>query len=163
MQCKDCKWLDMGQKTSVGYLCTNTRRKMNNVFGRRRFAYLGVPTSRLKTPTQPACKTGFEPKGETMIEKTCVNCKREDKTETEFPCSRCLHNATDLFEFKETIWIPCSERLPKYGQRVLACVDLKVARDEKKQIIVADYYREDCWKDGKVIAWMPTPEPYKGE
>lgn len=51
MKCKDCKWLDMNQKTSVGYVCTN----------RNRLIY-GGKLSHLKHPTQPACKTGFEPR-----------------------------------------------------------------------------------------------------
>ena len=63
MECKDCKWLDMNQKTSVGYLCTNIRRKMYKIRDKYNVAaILGFPTSRLKAPTQPACKTGFEPK-----------------------------------------------------------------------------------------------------
>ena len=60
MECKDCKWLDMNQKTSTGYVCTNTKRKMYNTG--QIITKLGVPVSRLKSPTQPACKTGFEPK-----------------------------------------------------------------------------------------------------
>jgi hypothetical protein len=63
MQCKDCKWLDMNKKTTVGCLCTNTTRKMYDQRGRY-ITDLGVPISRLKSPTAPACKTGFEPKGE---------------------------------------------------------------------------------------------------
>lgn len=63
MQCKDCKWLDMTKKTSVGYLCTNTTRKMYGAYQHgRHLSNLGVPISRLKAPTTPACKTGFEPK-----------------------------------------------------------------------------------------------------
>ena len=50
-QCKDCKWLDMSKKTSVGYPCKNTNR----------LTY-GGKLSHLKAPTTPACKTGFEPK-----------------------------------------------------------------------------------------------------
>ena len=50
-QCKDCKWLDMSKKTSVGYPCKNTNRLM-----------YGGKLSHLKAPTTPACKTGFEPK-----------------------------------------------------------------------------------------------------
>lgn len=48
-QCKDCKWLDMSKKTSVGYPCKNTNR----------LTY-GGKLSHLKAPTTPACKTGFE-------------------------------------------------------------------------------------------------------
>ena len=64
-QCKHCKHLDLEQKTSVGCLCTNTERKMNKTY-RRSSSSLGadIPTSRLKMPTQNACKTGFEPKDE---------------------------------------------------------------------------------------------------
>lgn len=53
-KCKDCKYLDMTQKTSVGYVCTNKSRKRN--FGNGH--YIG----HLKPPTTPACKTGFEPR-----------------------------------------------------------------------------------------------------
>lgn len=52
-QCKDCKWLDMSKKTSVGYPCKNTNR----------LTY-GGKLSHLKAPTTPACKTGFEPRNE---------------------------------------------------------------------------------------------------
>lgn len=55
-QCKDCKWLNMNKKTSVGYPCTNTTRTRYGIRG-------GAQTlSHLKAPTTPACKTGFEPK-----------------------------------------------------------------------------------------------------
>ena len=52
MKCKDCKWLDMNQKTSVGYVCTNDKRR------RAKTRTLG----HIKNPTTPACKTGFEQK-----------------------------------------------------------------------------------------------------
>ena len=65
MKCRDCTYLDMNTKTSVGYLCTNTRRKMNRTFQRRGELFgMKFPTSRLKSPSQPACKTGFSPKKE---------------------------------------------------------------------------------------------------
>ena len=50
----------MTKRTSVGYLCTNTTRKMYSTG--QHLTSLGVPVSRLKAPTSPACKTGFEPK-----------------------------------------------------------------------------------------------------
>ena len=58
-------------------------------------------------------------------------------------------------------WIPCSERLPKYMEKVIACIDLKVAKDAKHQILIGEYFQEDYWKDGRVKAWMPLPELYK--
>lgn len=67
-------------------------------------------------------------------------------------------------------WIPCSERRPKYNQDVL------VYRPEMAMQILVDryegYYGEDDgeWYEGwyfscntTVLAWMPLPEPYKGE
>lgn len=132
MKCKDCKWLDMNAKTSVGYLCTNTRRKMNKTFQRRGELFdLIVPTSRLKAPTQPACKTGFEPKGETRMEKTCENCKHESKDATEFPCSCCIHNATDKFEPKP---------ITADGVEVVRCKDCCISH-------ICKYRLEDNFKD----------------
>lgn len=57
-QCKDCKYLDMNQKFSVGYVCTNTKRK--RPMGTRNLGHI-------KQPTTPACKTGFELKGVTEV------------------------------------------------------------------------------------------------
>ena len=51
MKCKDCVYLDMTQKTSVGYLCRNANRKRNT-------STLG----HIKPPTAPACKSGFRAK-----------------------------------------------------------------------------------------------------
>ncbi|MBQ1959760.1 MAG: Lar family restriction alleviation protein [Firmicutes bacterium] len=62
-------------------------------------------------------------------------------------------------------WIPCSERLPDESGRYLiqginsydgnpyfAIVHINVWNEKRK-----------CWLfDGKPIAWMPLPEPYKG-
>lgn len=50
MQCKDCVYLDLLQKTKIGYVCTNTERKRSNV---RTFGHL-------KDKYTPACKTGFK-------------------------------------------------------------------------------------------------------
>lgn len=65
-------------------------------------------------------------------------------------------------------WIPCGEKYPEPDDRVLVITD------------TFDYYVWDCmsgrednyfWEDesgyyhnkDEVIAWMPLPEPYKGE
>ena len=64
-------------------------------------------------------------------------------------------------------WIPVSERLPEESVEVLVCSD-------NGDIEVADcYYSTEIegmtvwltsgWRFGKVIAWMPLPEPYKRE
>ena len=56
-KCRDCKYLDMSQKTRSGLrICTNTSRKTYSRWG-------GAKTlSQLKSPSANACKTGFEPR-----------------------------------------------------------------------------------------------------
>lgn len=61
-------------------------------------------------------------------------------------------------------WIPVSERLPKYGQAVLWC-------NEHGSVFTSAITVRcgDSWAIGKkhrsakVVAWMPLPEPWKGE
>lgn len=62
---------------------------------------------------------------------------------------------------KKSEWIPCSERLPEEGTRILFCdIDGDVYCGER-------YYGGAWWDDRNddhvknVIAWMPLPEPYK--
>lgn len=57
-------------------------------------------------------------------------------------------------------WIPCSERLPREGQTVLASIN---SSNAIHKIILAPYEESlDYWYDGTIIAWMPLPAPYKG-
>ena len=72
-------------------------------------------------------------------------------------------------------WIPCSERLPKDLEDVLVWVSgvfISGAHvGEECQWYGTGYminakWNVECYKhikDIKVIAWMPLPEPYKGE
>lgn len=68
---------------------------------------------------------------------------------------------------QKTEWIPVSERLPKEGIVVLTY-------DINKEIEFGEYQNgkwywlaESCtdyWaKNNGVVAWMPLPEPYKGD
>ena len=64
-------------------------------------------------------------------------------------------------------WIPVSERLPKEGKQVLVCNDFG-------DIYIAEY---ETFSDGEgrwcesvgyrclygIVAWMPLPEPWRGE
>ena len=64
-------------------------------------------------------------------------------------------------------WIPCGERLPKKGEAVLITNKKgNVKHGQYRGIYSRD--REDWWLWKKntiedVVAWMPLPEPYKGE
>lgn len=70
-------------------------------------------------------------------------------------------------------WIPCSEKLPEDGKEVLAQFVVRVRHTngqvDEMVYIYPLHYEEGEWKsfhgmpNGKVEAWQPLPEPYKGE
>lgn len=72
---------------------------------------------------------------------------------------------------KKMEWIPCIERLPEDRRVVL----VTAYWHEKYQVMEACYFEDDLWwcvpynnigehmQKLKPIAWMPLPEPYKGE
>ena len=72
-----------------------------------------------------------------------------------------IENEKDMrVVLKQPRWIPCSERLPEEYAQYLICY-------EDGECFV--YWLEDAdWARGviekeHIIAWMPLPEPYKGE
>lgn len=70
-------------------------------------------------------------------------------------------------------WIPCSERLPEYEEYVLATfadkstIDTKVLSVRRIETFDgwcwSDFADEYTWEKDEIIAWMPLPEPYKGD
>lgn len=82
------------------------------------------------------------------------------------------------FEIKDPIlisewhWIPCSERLPEEGRCVLVTVHPDYIAPGILAVEKLNYYNGEWVSyDGErlekfpdpIIAWMPLPEPYKGE
>ena len=70
-------------------------------------------------------------------------------------------------------WIPCSERLPEEEdyKSCIECLDGAVWYFTENGTMGIGYYYEstkewsttdDLKTDGKVVAWMPLPAPYKG-
>ena len=70
-------------------------------------------------------------------------------------------------------WIPVEERLPEERKEVLAQFVVRVRHTnwqvDEAIYIHTLYYEEGHWKsfngipNGKVVAWQPLPNPYKGE
>lgn len=63
-------------------------------------------------------------------------------------------------------WIPVSERLPKYGEKVLCWTTYNAFEVGYRD----NEWGQDVWTTGKfasgtfrVVAWMPLPYPYKAE
>ena len=72
----------------------------------------------------------------------------------------------------EQRWFPCSERLPEVGKDVMVCYDFKGHRsvligvlygDEKFHGYDDEYLTPEGRKYRKAVAWMPLPEPWRGE
>ena len=70
-----------------------------------------------------------------------------------------------------TDWIPITERLPEPGNEVLVSYDFEGDR----YVYLAEYYSNgfvgyddeylmpEAKKIRKAVAWLPKPEPWKGE
>lgn len=67
--------------------------------------------------------------------------------------------AIEALSAERTGWIPVSERLPLYGEKVIVCT-----RNNRVAMSYCFVQREGFFSDVQdcVLAWMPLPEPYKG-
>ena len=79
--------------------------------------------------------------------------------------SEALSAIKDLPSAQPERWIPCSERLPELDESVLATTawnDITIAW----RIGICEWFIHEGNTNAEtadVIAWMPLPEPYKGE
>ena len=75
---------------------------------------------------------------------------------------------------EEPQWIPCSERLPKDGRQVLVyarSTHYALAKYDEMREADGTYKKQwvtfDAWKPfytiKEVLAWMPLPEPWRGD
>lgn len=87
---------------------------------------------------------------------------------------RCAVNRLEQALEAQPMWIPVNERLPEDGRPVLIYawnVHHVIARYDtfrtddgyKKTWVTADAWNGNTEIGNEVIAWMPLPEPYKGE
>lgn len=62
-------------------------------------------------------------------------------------------------------WIPCSERLPEDGYWAVFTDGKNISVERYKEDIGQDhFFPSGRWFDLEdAVAWMPLPEPYKGE
>lgn len=87
-------------------------------------------------------------------------------------CDKLWRSAYERGKQEAQQWISCEERLPELGEEVLVCYDFKGHRsvligclygDGKFHGYDDEYLTVDGRKHRKAVAWMPLPEPYKGE
>ena len=98
----------------------------------------------------------------------CKNNCKYTEAEQDVMCRACdTGSCIELIEDVPSVaparpkseWIPVSERLPEWGERVLT-----IDNDGDYEInhIMDDEY-DEWFYDYDIIAWMPLPEPYKAE
>lgn len=70
-----------------------------------------------------------------------------------------------IHALKESRWIPCSEKLPEVNIPVLAQWRIYYSGENRIEILCLNdlgrWHGDLGEPNGKVIAWMPLPEPYR--
>ena len=116
---------------------------------------------------------------EECCESTCINCRYIDFCEID-PSSidsvslrktiegyAEANGLIDHMHYVNQKWIPVNERLPEYGELVLAITnrfyDIMYLKKSGGKNYFTDADEEWLFRVDQILAWMPLPEPYKGE
>lgn len=95
----------------------------------------------------------------------------QEKELIEF-CYNCMEHVIDRLPqyyqenaVEESRWIPVSERMPELDTPVLAQWRRYYSDENNIDILylngLGEWYADLGMPNGKIIAWMPLPEPYK--
>ena len=95
------------------------------------------------------------------IEKLIIRClpsAQPEPSQVARDIATIIENEQDMrvIERNAQQWIPCSERLPDIHDEVLVTARGEVSIAWRSNDMPQPMF-------GDVIAWMPLPEPYKGE
>lgn len=99
--------------------------------------------------------------------QAAIDAILEMNTENRVSWLDCALDTLDALPSAEPRWIPVTERLPGYGEKVLVTFHNKYI--DRTTIGVSSCYVQkegffsDTPFDYAPIAWMPLPEPWKGE
>lgn len=97
-----------------------------------------------------------------MYEAACSDCRCTTGIEGTKEAAAAAWNT------RASGWIPCRERMPEDGQRVLICTGMRkmfVAEFDSTGNIFRQRIHQTChtWYMEEVAHWMPLPEPPGGD
>lgn len=100
-----------------------------------------------------------------LIETIKQHMKLHEKdAEERGECSDCSRRKLYQKRYEDGLnankWIPVSEQLPTFGEKVLCSLN----PDNPTIIhlvIISVRNTEKYWYDGTIVAWQPLPEPYR--
>lgn len=107
-----------------------------------------------------------------ILEEIQEDIRTLTRVPSEFIHAKLVELADEVGELVNRKWIPCSERLPGESNYYMTCIyNEEVDEYDFRKTWFAhedDYYGDELeWRElydfEKVVAWMPLPEPYKGE